>query len=367
MKLGGKVDSLLALVDTAAKTVDRNSLNPILRNVVLDGSGTDCLYVRGTNLLTSVRTHTTGLQVFDPGVVCVPVNVLILALKANAGRDFDLTTEGTNVNLKCGSSKYKLASDDPADFPDFPTVEAAPFEAVGLRPLLGRTMFAVSNQDGRFATSAIRLEVDGGALRTVATDGRMLATAVGDKQDGLPELEPVLLPLDWSGLVASSVSDSVSVAIGERAVYAKVGNAEVVSALPEGNFPEWKDVIPEDSAARCKVNAAELRAAIGRVTFLADDASAPVANFTLRKDTLKVEVAGEGGSKMGSARCAVERTKAPDGDGDYAFALNLSLLAGVLANGGVEEYDWLVDAGNANLLKAPNYRFVVMPVQIRGE
>ena len=379
MKLEGKVNDLLAVVERAGKVVDSNSLKPILKTVLLEGSGTDCLIVRGTNMLTSVKAKTNAITVFDPGSVCLLASALIPALKVNKGREFTLDPieDGAAMRLKCGSAKYKFAVGDAADYPNFPTTKATPFAIGKLPGLLAKVSFAVAPEAGKWTMDAIYMEKDAesGRLIVTATDSRVLATASAEVE-GLADFSPVLLPVDWCGLLGSWATEKATMAVdvaeeesvmpeGEmpppRFVYANLGDTTIVSTLPEGEFPAWRDYLDTEAKHVFRVKGEDLRAAINRVVFITDDSSAPVGKFTLGKDNVRIATDAEGGLLAGSAKMDVVRDE-KCAEGECVWKLNLAPLSSALSASGAAEYTYTADAYNANHLDADGFTFVVMPL-----
>ena len=146
------------------------------------------------------------------------------------------------------------------------------------------------------------LEVAGGQLHAVATDGRRLgaATTTTEMEDGT-----LLIPEGAASALVRLLESAASVAImrtGSEAVFTADNGARLVARQIEGKFPRWRDVIPKTSAADCVVMGEELLSAVRQASIVTSEQSRAV-NFGFGDEiTLTAKSAEAGESRV---RCDV--------------------------------------------------------------
>ncbi|WP_462211628.1 DNA polymerase III subunit beta, partial [Staphylococcus hominis] len=134
----------------------------------------------------------------EPGEITVPARKLMDICKSLPNDVLiDIRVEEQKLLVKAGRSRFTLST-LPAN--DFPTVEEGPgslnfsIAQSKLRRLIDRTSFAMAQQDVRYYLNGMLLEVNGGTLRSVATDGHRLAMCSLDAQIPSQDRHQVIVP-----------------------------------------------------------------------------------------------------------------------------------------------------------------------------
>ena len=195
-------------------------------------------------------------------------------VRETEGDEVALTTLDNDwVELKCGRAKFKMMGLDPRSFPAMPSQstgkDSAPSKkqlkaeltipAAVLAAMIDKTIFAVSPDEARYNLSGVFVESNApGSARMVATDGHRLAmierevpgfrmeTGAIIPRKGLSELRKIL---DVGG------DAEVRLSLEGQLAYLKRGATEVSMRLVEGEFPDYRGVIPKQSKKRSRLNA----------------------------------------------------------------------------------------------------------------
>jgi len=188
------------------------------------------------------------------GEFLLPVARVGNILREIVGDEIHLDIADQELTLTCGSSKFRLPVESAGDFPDIPHVEEGlriRIEGGVLKKMIRRTIFAIDDENTRYALGGVLFEVSEEGLTCVSTDGRRMAmTSVNCSVEGKLEkgVRPVV-PRKALQLIEKSASDAevLEIIIHANEIMVK-GDAKLIYArLIEGRFPNYKDVIPQSA------------------------------------------------------------------------------------------------------------------------
>jgi DNA polymerase-3 subunit beta len=243
------------------------------------------------------------------------------ALTVNARKLFELVREmkGDTIHIRgrdnhrvevvSGKTRLNLVGLDPKEFPSIPGLTSKPTkssseiraEASLLGSMIEGTLFAVSMDETRINLSGVYFENQPGMLRMVATDGHRLAL-MDRKIDGKVPEKGAILPR--KGLVeakklldSSDGDDMVTLSIDGPIAKIVRGRAELFMRLIEGDFPDYRQVIPKSSKAKIVLAREEFLRALGCMSVLSTERAKGV-RISLRPGILEVQAsnpdAGDG-------------------------------------------------------------------------
>jgi DNA polymerase-3 subunit beta len=272
---------LLKSLGHVHRVVERRNTIPILSNVLIradDGR----LTLKATDLDLEI-TETVPAEVAQGGATTVPAHLLHdIVRKLPDGAEVSLdSTEGTQLAVKSGRSRFTLQMLPEADFPDlttgeFPTRFTLPASAV--KKLIDRTQFAISTEETRYYLNGIYLHVvtvDGKPmLRAVATDGHRLAQSQLEAPAGSAGMTGVIIPRKAIGEIHKLVEAGdtpVSIELSDTKVRVTIGDVVLTSKLIDGTFPDYVRVIPRGNNKVLKVDRGEFAEAVDRVSTISSE------------------------------------------------------------------------------------------------
>ncbi len=295
--------SLLTGLGLVQGIVERRTTVPILGHVLIEPNG-NTLTLSATDLEVGIRT-----QVACSGKeksLTLNARKLFEIVRETEGDEVALTSlDGDWVELKCGRAKFKMMGLDPRSFPAMPSQSAgkdsAPAKkqlkteltipAAVLAGMIDKTIFAVSPDEARYNLSGVFVECNApGSARMVATDGHRLAMIEREvpgfrmeagaiiPRKGLSELRKIL---DEGG------DAEVRLNLEGQLAYLKRGATEISMRLVEGEFPDYRGVIPKQSRYKITVKRDLLFAAIKRAAIFSSERYHGV-KFALSAGTLTV-------------------------------------------------------------------------------
>src|SRR5439155_23401997 len=158
--------------------VERKNTIPVLANILIESAGENSIRISGTDLDVTIRCDTDADEVKIPGAICVPARKLfdIAPLLPDAPVSFK-KEDNEWVTVECDRSNFRLPGISKDTFPELPTFKSTPFKlsAPVLKSLIDRTIFAITQEEGRYTLSGAKFEFDKQGVKMVTTDGHRLA------------------------------------------------------------------------------------------------------------------------------------------------------------------------------------------------
>ncbi len=277
MKFSISREALLKPLQLVAGVVERRQTLPVLSNVLLVADGQQ-LSLTGTDLEVEMVARVGLDQPAEDGVITVPAKKLMDICKSLPDHvEIEFALSGQKATLKAGRSRFTLST-LPAN--EFPNVEDSPenlqlsLQQSQLKRLIDRTSFAMAQQDVRYYLNGMLLEVTGGGVRTVATDGHRLATTHCAVDTDLPSKLQVIVPrkgiLELARLLEDSDAEA-KVVVGSNHIRVSVGGYLFTSKLVDGKFPDYERVIPRGGDKVVLGDRQELRQVFNRIAILSNE------------------------------------------------------------------------------------------------
>lgn len=302
------------LVAWAAKAAERRTTLPVLTNLHLEASD-GRLIVAATNLEVRHQGEIAA-QVDQAGAILAPAAKLAQLAQAAVGERVSLALEGDRLRVAFGGGKYHLPTRAAEDFPDAPELKDPKrlrWDGETLDFALDTVGVSISKDDQRFNIACASLETataSPGVIFFVSTDSTRLtklertnsaAGSLGDK--------PFLLPLPGvvalRGLLGRKAGEVELLLSARFARLSRDDGRAVTIQLGEGNFFDWRAVVPKAPPTKATVRRLDLLAAARRVLIMADQKCCDVV-FDFSPEALALrsrEVeAGEGEERL-EANC----------------------------------------------------------------
>ncbi len=252
---------------------------PVFKDVLLEASPGQLRLVTtdGEISMTSIATH-AGIS--GEGRAALPAGILLSAVRSLESDELTLEQKGPFHELTGGASSFKLHGEDPEVFPEIGSLDedgAVAIPKTGFLDLCARTMFAAAKEMGRYAFNGVLLEIEPKEVTLVATDGRRLSLARMTTETGVSERASCILPLKGLAQLQRAASegddDVVKVQIRENQVLFALQGAQILSRLVEGEFPDFRAVLPKekDAPLEAQIDRSELERAIRRAAVTAGE------------------------------------------------------------------------------------------------
>ena len=265
--------SLAKALSVVSKGIATHSTIPVLGGILMRvQNGT--LEMQASDLDTSIR-HKIAANVEEEGSTVISGKMLNNIVKNLA--DSSVTFDGGDgtISVSCDKSSFHLNTLNAADFPSFPEVAMERSVTLPndiLSEMVGKVYKVTSRDASRPILAGVLLNVEQNLVRLVATDSYRLV--VCDTNVDTPDLSDtfeMIIPGTVFHDVLSLPSDTDSIIIGATAnqVVFVFGNTTYVSRRIEGNFPNYRQLLPSSCLTSVKMQVADLSGALRRVSSIA--------------------------------------------------------------------------------------------------
>jgi DNA polymerase-3 subunit beta len=360
--------SLKAALATVIAAVEARNTIPILSNVLIRVTKTH-LSVTGTDLDIELTRQVPVTDASGSWATTVQARILKAAVdKLPKETEVVLSVADGRLTMTCGRARFTLPVLPVDDFPFIATADwTAQFEMTGsvLAEALAHVKPAMSAEETRYYLNGVLVERRDGELFLVATDGSRLhvvALPAPDGSEPLADIEQSLIvPRKAAPIIAGLCAEArVDIALAKGKMRIDSGETVMVSKLIDGNFPDWRRVVPASAPNSCSIDPRALEAALGRVN----------AINTSKDPAVKLGI-GAGEITL-SARCpetgeAVESVEHGGLNGEACeIGFNARYLADVLAQlpGESAAVQFSDAAGPAKWSKAEDRFCVLMPMRV---
>jgi len=280
---------------TVASAVPSRTPKDILRNVYLhlDSNGVQLV---GTDQEVAIRYEVDGVTTSSTGDALLPNQRVSSILRELQDDEFEISVEDQAMTLQAASSRFRLSSEDPREFPPVPEFNESDYFRVPsgvFRQMIRRTAFATDVESTRYALGGILLEFDDDRVTLAATDSRRLAVAsAACESEGSPSIpdRATVIPTRAMSLLERSIDDQqecVDIAVRDNDVIMRTGRCAIYSRLVEGRFPKYRDVIPKNVAITVPMSVGPFHAAVRQSQIITDEESRGV-DFQFNDNTLKL-------------------------------------------------------------------------------
>lgn len=395
-------ENLAKGLSTTARSVALKPQLPILSNILL-ATDEGKLKLSATNLEVGVNVWVGG-KIEEEGSVTVPARVVLDFVQSLPNDRVELSSEGTTLKIVCGSSNASILGISSSEFPPIPSFFPPPslsFNSNSFSSMVQEVCFAAATDEGRPVLGGVLLVLGEKEDVFVATDGFRLSLKKrkADRDSGGGEERKLILP-------ARTLTE-VSRIIGERGmetggdgranlgkkggmnkkgenepvgsllalvtkesnqVIFRYGQADIVSRLIDGQFPNFEKIIPTSFSTRATFDKEDLLKAVKRASVFARD-TANIVRFKVspssahKSSCLQVNA---GTSQVGETESEIEA----DVEGvENEIAFNLRFLLDLLNNISYErlslETSGPLSPGVFRPTDDDSYLHIIMPVRLQ--
>jgi DNA polymerase-3 subunit beta len=343
MKFSISKEALLEGLQKVQHVVSTRTTLPILSNVLLVAKNGRLTFTT-TDLDVGI-TGSVEAKIDKEGATTLPAKRLVNIVRELPASEVEISVDAKNVaSIQSGPSFFKIIGLGQDDFPPLPDFEGAKEFRMPqplLRDGLKKTSYAISTDETRYVLNGIYTSFREGKLTLVATDGRRLAMVEND--------------LDFPA------SHETDVIVPTKAVQELQRLLGDISKLIEGNYPNYRQVIPGDSTERVELPRESVFDTVRRVSLLSSDKSNSVK---LVFGANSVEVTANS-PDVGEAR---ETMEVQYSGKPMQIAFNPEFLMAPLRNLESETvYLDLIDEMSPGVIRIDgSFLYVIMPMRVTG-
>lgn len=385
---------LLLGIQRAQGVIEKRSTAPIFSNVLIEGVSEKSggrgkkpeakphISIIATDLEIGLRGIFPA-QVESEGSIAVSGRKLHEIIRELPEGDIDIVVEEEKfLIIRSGSSYFKIAGSNKEDFPALPEMQEdrmAMIESKIYREMINKTIFAVAEAEARHVLNGALLEIEkaeGGRanIRMVGTDGHRLAVCERSIEDrkglfdgestGGESIRQMIIPkktlLELRRLL--DINEGIKIGVGEKQISFMGEDIYLTSRLIEGNYPNYKQVIPSKGEQTARLNRAQMVRAVRRVSVMSREKTRAITiEFFPEKAVLRAR-----DPEIGEA---MEETEAFFKGSNLTIGLNYQYLLDALES--IEDEEVIIEM-QSNLSPCiikqesdPDSLSIVMPMRVQ--
>lgn len=274
MKFNVSSYEFLKQLNKAAGAIGTNPVLPVLEDFLFE-IGNNKLQITATNLETTIVTE-MNISVEEEGRMAVPAKILLDTLKALPDQPitFEVNEDSRAIEITSAYGKYKLAGDNPDDFPEVQQIdseEGIELDAAVLSKALNNTLFATSNDELRVAMTGVFVQIDFNKVTFVATDAHKLVKytygGISTEKTG-----SFIVPKKALSLLKGVLTDEGTVVMkhGKTNVSFDLDGSSLLCRLIDANYPDYQAVIPVDNPNTLHVSRTDFLSSLKRIAIYAN-------------------------------------------------------------------------------------------------
>ncbi|HZA44104.1 MAG TPA: DNA polymerase III subunit beta [Rubrobacter sp.] len=357
-----------------SRGVSARSTIQLLGGILLEAQG-DELKLSATNMEISIQTSSPA-EVEGEGRVIIPARIFNDIVRSLSGGKFTLEHDDSEgmVRLAAGENEYRIrtfAADDYPQLPKFPEEGTFSMPGESLVETVEKVSRSYSRDETRPVLTGILISFEDSRVRMVTTDSYRLSIKETELAtapfDGPKEaIIPARAMQEVSRIFSGSDEESIEVSLSENQALFRIGDVVFGTRLIDGNFPEYRRLLPSDFERKIAVSREKLIETLRRVNLFAARQTPPVpVSLSFSEGAVEVIV------KNGEVGDAHERLEASSED-EFVISFNPSyLLDGVSAIDSDEVVFKLNEALKPGLIVPqlngdegePDFLYLIMPMR----
>jgi len=310
MELSVTQENLAKALGNVGRVASSKAGLPILSNILLRTDG-NRLLVAATNLEIA-STHLIGAKIAKPGSITIPAKLVTEFVSSLPKGTVDLTVKDNHLHISSGSYSSVINGTLADEFPELPTIDESSSVQYSIntgdfKQAVAQTIITSSSDSTRPVLTGVYWHSFEGHLYLAATDGYRLSERrlVDTKSD-----VAAIIPASTLQEVIRTLTDDVTevdVLFDETQVRFRVGESEITSRLIDGNFPPYRQLIPDTSETNITINAQDF-VRITKIAGLFARQSGGSITLTASKETQELSIhsiASELGENTSSASAEI--------------------------------------------------------------
>ena len=262
-------------LNIASRTVAQKSSLSVLEGILC--KATDSLSLTGYNMETAI-TYQVEAEVTDIGECILPARLFgDIIRRLPEGPVTVVVDESYKVSIRSGYASFTISAESSEDYPELPEIGTGSSVMIPqnkLKELISGTIFAVSENQGRPIHTGVKFEVSGDSVSAIAVDGFRLARRTWHPD--APTGREMSFVVPAQGLkevekIVTDTEDEAAFTLGSKHILFTVGGATLICRLLEGDFLDWRKVVPINCPVKLVANVSDLSASIERVGLIVSE------------------------------------------------------------------------------------------------
>lgn len=367
MKVICSKENLLNGINIVQKAVSTKTTLQILEGILLEAE--DQLKLTGNDLEIGIECIVEA-DIRDKGTIVLNSRMFGEIIRKLPDSEVLIEVKQNNmVIIECENSHFELKGLPASGFPALPVIEKQNSFTISqkvLREMIKQTIFAISIDENRPTLTGSLFEYDGNILTIVSIDGFRVAVRKSEIAGGeqafsviipgktLNEISKILQPVDESTIVSTS----------KNQILFDLGNCKIVSRLLEGEFMNYKNVIPNEFGTKTQVDTKDLTSSFERASLITMDEKKYPVKLTLDDEELIISSNTEIGAVREVIKIELDGSRLEAGFNPKYFIDALKAVDEEIIN-----INFTSSIGPCTItpIDGSNFIYMILPVRIKNE
>jgi DNA polymerase-3 subunit beta len=324
-------ENLAKGIQAVQRAVSSRGPLPILSHIKLSASGA-YVTLTATDLEVGLEARVPA-EVRQEGSVALTAKMLgeIISKFPNSNIELSANASPQEVTLRCMRSKFTLRGLPASEFPELPQPgDEAPIVLSASELLKGikQTAFAAAGED-KAVISGLFVQLKNGLLEFAATDGYRLSykqATLSNREATLSLVVPKRAMEELARQLGGAGAEEVQIGLSNNQISFQLPDRYMTSRLIDGQYPNYKQIIPTTFACEAVLDRAAMLSAVERVSIMASDREAHIIKLDFGNGELRFSA---GNSELGDSDevMAIEYTSEP-----LIISFNADYLVDALKN-----------------------------------
>ncbi len=265
-------DKLIKALNSVVKGVASKTTMPILEGILIQTNDNE-IKLTTYDLEIGIE-YVMDCDVKEQGSTVVNAIMFSEIIRKLPNTEIYITLNDKNLlEIECEGSLYKLATMNPEEFPELPKIEvenSIEIDQTILRNMIRKTIFAVSSEESRPIFTGCLFEIENNKLTLVAVDGFRLALRSIFLNKQTNNFKAVI-PGKTLNEVNKIISDSfepIKIGVSKNQALFEMDNCKIVTRILDGEFLNYKNVIPTNWETRVKLNKNSIQDSFERISLI---------------------------------------------------------------------------------------------------
>ena len=272
MKLVCEKEKILRGINSVINGVSSKTTMPILEGILLKTNDNELILT--TYDLEIGIEYTLEAKIIEQGNTVVNATMFSEIIRKLPSKEIKISiNENRLLEIECEGSLYKLATMNPDEFPELPKINvdnSIEIEQTILKNMIRKTIFAVSTEENRPIFTGCLFEVTDNKLNVVAVDGYRLAiksNVINEKANNFSSVIPGKTLNEVNKILLDSF-ENVKIGIAKNQALFEMDNCKIVTRILDGEFLNYKTVIPSNWETRIRANKSNLQNSFERISLI---------------------------------------------------------------------------------------------------
>ena len=299
MKFSCKKIELSKALNTVQKAVTNRTTIPILKGILLEINEDNILNISASDLDLSIQKK-INVESFEKGSIVVAAKLFVEIIKKLSSEEITIEVEYNNVIIRSFNSEFSIVGQNKDDFPEIDTIDQVDTIKIDkeiFKNMIKQTSFSASLDESRGIIVGSLIEMNQNNINMVSLDGFRMSV----------RKEYIDLNINKSIIVHSRILNEINkilsdeeaeyiyIYINHKNMIIKMDETIINSRLLEGNFIDYKNIIPKSFNCTVKINKEDMLESLERASLLAREGKNNLIKMNIDDEKIVISSKSEEG------------------------------------------------------------------------